>query len=60
MRPSVGPRSIPRGTAGATPSTLRALGLQSAISPMENVKIDEKRRKIERMRREAVKKKFNK
>jgi hypothetical protein len=60
IRPSVGPKSIARGTAGPSPATLRALGLQSALSPTESVKLDEKRRTIEKLRREAVKKKFNK
>ena len=45
---------------GATPTAIRALGMQQAVSPMEVRKMDEQRRRIERLRREAVQKKFNK
>jgi len=45
---------------GATPTTIRALGMQNAVSPTEVRRMDEQRRRIERLRREAILKKFNK
>lgn len=61
LTPSVGPRSIQGGTAaGITPAQLRALGAQQATSPGEVQKLDEQRRRIEKLRREAVKKRLNK
>lgn len=69
-RPVTGLRSVqaqraasglPAGNpGGANPTTIRALGMQSAVSPTEVRKMDEQRRRIERLRREAVLKKFNK
>lgn len=59
--PSVGPRSFQTGTAaGASPAQIRALGLQQAASPTEVKKLDEHRRRIEKLHRDAVKRRLNK
>lgn len=61
LAPSVGPKSIQGGTAaGPSPLQLRALGLQQAISPTEGRKLDEHRRRIEKLRRDAIRKSLNK
>lgn len=62
FRPSVGPKAITGGlAAGANnPVQLRALGLQKATSITDVRKMDEQRRRIEKLRREAIKKKLNK
>ena len=61
LSPSVGPRPIHGGSAaGPNPAQLRALGMQQAVSPGEVKKLDEHRRRIEKLRREAVKKRLNK
>lgn len=59
FRPSVGPASISGGTAaGPDPGTTRMLAMQAAISPTEYGKMDEQRRRIEKLRRAAVKRKL--
>lgn len=61
LAPSAGPRPIQGGTAaGPTPAQLRALGAQQAVTPGEVRKLDEHRRRIEKLRRDAVKKRLNK
>lgn len=61
LTPSTGPRSIQGGSAaGPSPAQLRALGAQQAVSPGEVKKLDEHRRRIEKLRRDAVKKRLNK
>jgi hypothetical protein len=61
LRPSIGPRSIVGGTAaGPTPAEITALGLQSAVSVTESRRLDEHRRRIEKLRRDAIKRKLNK
>lgn len=61
LRPSVGPRSIKGGTAaGPSPAEVRALGLQGNSSVGENKRLDEHRRRIEKLRRDAIKKRLNK
>jgi hypothetical protein len=61
FRPSVGPRPTPGGiAAGASPETLRAMRLQSAISPKTAVRLDAERLNMMKRRREAIKAKFNK
>lgn len=59
LRPSIGPLStgIP---AGASPSQVRALGLQSATTPKSVTRLDSDRRRIEKLRREAVRRALNK
>ena len=61
VSPSVGPRSIRGGTAaGPNPAQLRALGLQQSVSPVEAQRLDEHRRRIEKLRRDAMKRRLNK
>lgn len=57
-RPSVGPKSV--RSAGPTPTELRTLGLQNAVSLTDSRALDVQRRRIEKLRRDAIKKKFNK
>ena len=58
MRPTVGPKSVP--TNAPTPTELRTIGLQKAVSLTESRTMDAQRRRIETLRREAIKKAFNK
>lgn len=61
LRPSVGPRAMKGGTAaGPSPSAMRALGAQKATSLTETRRLDEHRRRIEKLRRDAIKKRLNK
>ena len=61
LRASVGPRSVSGGVAaGPTPLELRTLGLQSAQSMTESKIINSERRRIEKLRRDAIKRKFGK
>jgi hypothetical protein len=61
LRPTIGPRSIQGGTAaGPNPTEIRALGMQSATSLGESRRMDDQRLKIEKIRREAIKKRLNK
>jgi len=61
LRPSVGPRSLKGGTAaGPSPAEIRALGLQKATGATETRRLDEHRRRIEKLRRDAIKKRLNK
>lgn len=65
LRPSIGPRSLKGGTAaGATPSEVRALGLQqntgTSAATGEGRRLDEHRRRIEKLRRDAIKRRLNK
>lgn len=61
VAPSVGPRSIQGGTAaGPNPAQLRALGLQTSTSPVEIRRLDEHRLRIEKLRREAMRRRLNK
>lgn len=61
VRVNGGPRSIVGGTAaGPTPSELRALGMQKAVSLTDSRAADSQRRRIEKLRREAIRKKLNK
>lgn len=69
-RPVTGLRSIqaqriasglPAGNpTGPTPTTVRALGMQKAVSATEVKRMDAQRRRIERLRREAVQRRFGK
>jgi hypothetical protein len=59
--PTIGPQSIQGGTAaGPSPAQLRALGMQKAISPKSAKRLDEDRRKLEKVRREAIRRRLNK
>lgn len=61
LRPSIGPRSVQGGpAAGATPATIRALGLQTNTSPKSSLQLDAERRRIEKIRRDAIRAKLNK
>lgn len=68
VRPSAGPVSIQgqRIQAGLspgnniTPAQIRTLGLQTATSPRQAERMDEQRRRIERLRRNAIKKSLGK
>lgn len=61
LRPSVGPRSIVgQSAAGATPAQLRALGIQQTTGQASPKRLDEDRRRIEKLRREAVKRRLGK
>lgn len=61
LRPSVGPRSIVgQSSAGATPAQLRALGIQATTGAAEPKRLDEDRRRIEKLRREAIKRRLGK
>ena len=61
LRPSIGPRSVSGGVAaGPTPIELRALGMQNAQSLTESRNVDVERRRIEKLRRDAIKRKFGK
>jgi hypothetical protein len=61
LRPTIGPLSIRGGSAaGATPSEIRALGMQQSTTVGETRKMDEQRLKLEKIRREAIKKRLNK
>lgn len=61
LRPTSGPRSFQGGTAaGPSPATLRALSLQQSTTVNESRQMDEQRRRIEKLRRDAIKKRLNK
>jgi hypothetical protein len=57
-RPSVGPKSV--RSAGPTPLELRTIGLQNAVSLTDSRTMDAQRRRIEKLRRDAIKRRFNK
>lgn len=46
--------------AGATPEQLRALGLQSNTAPVSPQRLDADRRRVEKLRREAIRRALNK
>lgn len=61
FRPVTGPRPLQGGSAaGASPAEVRAQGLQQAVSIGESRRLDEQRRRLERLRRDAIKRKLNK
>ncbi len=61
IQPSVGPKSVTGGiAAGPTPSQLRALGLAQSQSSKEAARMDGDRRRVEKLRREAIRNKLNK
>lgn len=60
-RLSTGPQSVQGGpAAGATPEQIRALGLQNNTSPQQAAKINADQRKLEKIRREAIRRALNK
>ncbi len=61
LRPSIGPRAIVGGTAaGPTPIEVRALGMTQNVTATESHRMDEQRQRLEKMRREAIKRRLNK
>lgn len=46
--------------AGATPEELRALGLQNNTNPKENARVNADKRRIEKLRRDAIRNALNK
>lgn len=61
LRPSVGPKSIQgQSAAGATPAQLRALGIQATTGPKTPQRLDDDRRRIEKLRRDAIKRRLGK
>lgn len=61
LRPTSGPRSIQGGSAaGASPATLRAIGLQSNVTLNQTRQMDTERRRIEKLRRDAIKRRLGK
>ena len=61
LAPSVGPQSIQGGTAaGPSPTQLRALGMKASLSPKQSRRLDEERRALEKVRREAIRRRLNK
>lgn len=60
-RPSIGPRPVVGGVAaGPSQETVRALNMQSNISPKTAVQLNAERLEMMRRRREAIRAKFNK
>jgi hypothetical protein len=61
LRPSIGPLSIQGGSAAIpNPAQVRALSLTQNVTPTETHRMDEQRQKLEKMRREAIKRRLNK
>jgi len=59
ISPSVGPKSIVGGSAaGPTPGELRALGIQKSVSLADSRSMDSQRRRVEKLRRDAIKRKL--
>lgn len=46
--------------AGPSPAEIRALGLQNSNSVSESRRMDDHRRRIEKLRRDAIKRRLNK
>jgi len=61
LRPTVGPRSTQGGVAaGATPQQLRTLNAQAATSPKQAQRLDSQRQRIEKLRRDAIRRRLGK
>lgn len=61
LRPVVGPTPIQGGTAAAVaPATVRALGMQASVTLTESRRLDEQRQRLERLRRDAIKRRLSK
>ncbi len=59
FRPVTGPRPAQGGVAaGASPAQIRALNAQSATGPRQIERMDSQRRRIEQIRRIAIKRKL--
>lgn len=58
LMPTVGPKSI--RTTGATPSDIRAMGMAGSTGVGQAKKMDEQRKRIEKLKRDAVRKKLGK
>lgn len=61
LRPTVGPRPIQGGVAaGLNPTELRNIAMQNSTSLTQVRRMDENRRRIEKIKRDAIRKKLNK
>ena len=60
LRPSIGPKAVVGGQAATNPIEIRQLSLTQNVSLGESRRMDEQRQKLEKMRREAIKKRLNK
>lgn len=60
LRPSIGPKAVSGGVAAVNPIEVRQLSLTQNVSIVESRRMDEQRQKLEKMRREAIKKRLNK
>lgn len=61
VRPGIGVSALSgQQTAGASPAQIRALGIQSTTTPKTAKQLDADRRRIEKIRRDAIRKAFNK
>ena len=59
LKPTVGPASVQGGrAAGASPETLRILEAQQASSPRQVQRLDAQKRRIEQLRRAAIKRRL--
>lgn len=60
IRPASTPRPLIGGlAAGATPAQIRALGMQANVTPKSAMQLTAERRKIEKIKRDAIKAKLN-
>lgn len=57
LRPTSGPRANPV-SQGASPEQLRALNLSQNTAPSDAKNMDEQRRRIEKLRRQAIRRRF--
>lgn len=62
LRPAAAtPRPVNTGlTSAASPAEIRALGLQQNTAPKSAVRMDAERRRIEKLKRDAIRAKLNK
>jgi len=59
LRPTVGPRSVQgQQAAGASPAQLRVQNAQAAQSPQQAQRLDAQRRRIEKLRRDAIRRRL--
>lgn len=60
VRPNLGPRPTVSLASGATPTQVRALGMQATTSLTTARQMDGQRRRVEKLRRDAIKNSLNK
>ena len=59
FKPTVGPASVQGGrAAGASPEALRQLQVQQTSGPGQSQRLDEQRRRIEKLRRDAIRRRL--